>query len=610
MKIKHILPALFLFTACATSHHRTSVELRKMVMANNHEAALKFLNESPISKDQNSKLLFQLERGLLEHYRGNYAESIVALTAAKNIVDELYTVKVSSKAASALSNDNADLYYGEKYEASLIHFYLSLNYYLTGELEKARAEVLAWDTFLSEMKNDRLGKALFNEDLLAKTFGAIVHEAQGTNKDLQIALQLYVDAQDVYFKNYNLYPTFNENFKLFRENFADLPKLSLKDVEGKYVKRTVHADSFNEFLTYKVLSLTKKLRPHQLKTLSAKLNPSEEVKKKLNAPYANVTVLVQDGLIAEKYPKHYSFPLQVGPGLVNTLTFSVGNTIQFELPAIEAPPVLEQARLRALDQTGAVVAEAPLPVIAPLGELAEQAVNEHSTSIAAKTGARVAAKHIAALVAAQATARAGGRDAAPFAAMAALVAHTAAVAAINESEKADVRYWSTLPSNIRMGQLTLNDGSYKMQAVYGQEGMPGHRVVELGQQTVLKNKLQLVMNNQSHHYRSTRLTDTQPIYIQPEKTEVPVVAKASEPKSNSASGCMKDNECPTGMVCATVRGEYPGSCAATGLFGGMGISGRMPNSSDKGCMKDSDCSDNRVCATVRGEYPGSCAQRP
>lgn len=26
-----------------------------------------------------------------------------------------------------------------------------------------------------------------------------------------------------------------------------------------------------------------------------------------------------------------------------------------------------------------------------------------------------------------------------------------------------------------------------------------------------------------------------------------------------------------------------------------------------GCMQDSDCSDGKVCATVKGEFPGSCA---
>lgn len=35
------------------------------------------------------------------------------------------------------------------------------------------------------------------------------------------------------------------------------------------------------------------------------------------------------------------------------------------------------------------------------------------------------------------------------------------------------------------------------------------------------------------------------------------------------AGCMSDRDCPTNKTCATVRGEYPGSCASKGLLGGF-----------------------------------------
>lgn len=34
---------------------------------------------------------------------------------------------------------------------------------------------------------------------------------------------------------------------------------------------------------------------------------------------------------------------------------------------------------------------------------------------------------------------------------------------------------------------------------------------------------------------------------------------------------------------------------------------RAVTSTSTGCMSDSDCTDGKVCATVKGEYPGSCA---
>jgi hypothetical protein len=41
----------------------------------------------------------------------------------------------------------------------------------------------------------------------------------------------------------------------------------------------------------------------------------------------------------------------------------------------------------------------------------------------------------------------------------------------------------------------------------------------------------------------------------------------------SLDGCFRDSDCTDGKVCATIKGEYPGSCAGTGggglLIGGL-----------------------------------------
>lgn len=608
-----------LLVSCATSHRETSYKIRQMVMANKHTEAIQLLNESDLAKDEKSKFLFYLELGSLEHYRGNYPESIKALEAAKVIADDLYTVRASNKIASALSNDNADLYYGEKYEASMVHFYLALNHYMTGDLVKARSEILAWDTFLTDMKNERAGKAIFKEDLLAKTFGAVVHEAQGNNKDDQVALQLYKDAITVFFKFYNMFPSYNTFYANFRKDYELLPKMSKADIEKNYVLETEHTKSFREFLTLKILQLTQKIRPSDFKAQVAQLKPSEAILKMLKNKGGNITFLIQDGLIVEKIPKKYEFPLPMGGAAGLAYAFNA-NKISFELPTVETPPSLEVARLQALDKTGAVVAESPLSVVSPVGELAEQAINEHSTSIAVKTGTRVAAKHIAAIAASQAAYNAARSRNDSMAMLVVTAAHAMTIAGINESEKADTRFWSTLPSNIRLGHLPLPEGTYHFRAVYSKEGLADYRIVDLGDQTVTKSSLKFVMENKNLKYRSAVniAKNDEPVQVQPDSRDVASLqssqTQASQPQHfkvaatpTPAGGCFKDSDCTQeGTVCATVRGEYPGSCAATGLLGGMGrnVSG---NSESKGCMKDTDCSDGKVCATVRGEYPGSCA---
>lgn len=42
-------------------------------------------------------------------------------------------------------------------------------------------------------------------------------------------------------------------------------------------------------------------------------------------------------------------------------------------------------------------------------------------------------------------------------------------------------------------------------------------------------------------------------------------AKTNEKLIKDSKGCMSDAECSDGKICATVGGDYPGSCAKTGL---------------------------------------------
>lgn len=340
------LAFILVIISCASGHRKTSSQLRKLVASNRHQEAISVLNESRLAEDPDSKLLYHFELGMLEHYQRNYQASVDSLHKAKEIIDELYTTKVSGKLQSILTNDNSDFYYGEKFEVSLTYFYLSLNYYMMAQIEgdlskrrellfKGRSEIMAWDTFINEMKNDRAGKALFKEDLLAKTFGALIHESQDNNKDDQIALQLYKDALEVLFKNYNLFPTFNESYEVFKENFSNLPKLSKAEVAGKYVRATKHHQELQDFLTQKILILTKKLRPQELKDVIASLKPSETQINALKNPTSNVTILVQEGLISAKIPRKYEFPMHWG-GHTGLAVSLVGNRISFELPHVDS----------------------------------------------------------------------------------------------------------------------------------------------------------------------------------------------------------------------------------------------------------------------------------
>jgi hypothetical protein len=94
----------------------------------------------PIYPERNAISLF-LDRGLLEHYAGNYRESSMDLQTAERLIEEAYTRSISEDIASYIANDNTKTYPGEDYEDIYINVFNALNYYNRGNLEGAMVEI-------------------------------------------------------------------------------------------------------------------------------------------------------------------------------------------------------------------------------------------------------------------------------------------------------------------------------------------------------------------------------------------------------------------------------------------------------------------------------------
>jgi len=95
---------------------------------------------NPIYPERNAILLY-LDRGLLEHYAGNYRESSMDLLNAELLIEEAYTRSISEDIASYIANDNTKTYPGEDYEDIYINVFNALNYYNRGNLEGAMVEI-------------------------------------------------------------------------------------------------------------------------------------------------------------------------------------------------------------------------------------------------------------------------------------------------------------------------------------------------------------------------------------------------------------------------------------------------------------------------------------
>jgi len=550
---------LTLVASCATGVRKLKNNLRSQVRSGQYSQALKTLETSKGLKNiGESKLLYLMEKGALLHSMGQFGQSIIIFEEAKKLASDQYTVRISKKIKTYIGSDSSDIFYGEKYELSMLYFYQTLNHLILShsekvyefklidgkekmvwtslsdksrreELYRARAELLAWDSFLKDLKNERSGTAVFKDDLIAKVLGGQVHEAIGTSKDREIAFQLYKDALKLLLKNYNGYKSYNLKSKKFVTDFDKLPSLGMKKVKSDYISKTKHQTELQTFLQTKVLTLAKRLRSRSWKR---DIRPFDINLKKIKVQAeSNVSIILQEGIIPNKIGEKqyyglskfmkkggagaaimshfaasvlglYPAPLSYNPAGAY-LGYNVGKlalteaSIKFELPKIEANTIDDQLVLEVWSKE-VKVKEVVVPVVSPLGDVAEQAIVEQSAWLYPKVGTRLATKHAVAILASYGTYKLikGGKSGNSFFAKnAAVLQYIAASKGIELSESADTRQWATIPATLRIVDLFLKPGSYQLKV---RSVGPKPKTLQLGQLIVLKGKKKYFLQKRLH----------------------------------------------------------------------------------------------------------------
>lgn len=531
-----------LLASCGNSGLKERENYRKLLKQGKYAEAIKFVEGNDFFNEEDNELLKHLELGMAHHMAGQYFQSTRHLDRAKTIHQKLFTVSLSKKASTIVTNENFDIYYGYTYERSLIHFYLSLNHFLiyqqgyregfkmvdkddnekviakheltssekSSEMQAARAELLGWDTYLKDQANQKKGRSVFKVDLLAKTYGGFIHEAIGTSEDLQIALRLYKDAKLFLFRNYNAYKTFNKLNKKFRKDYDKLPKMKESVVNKKYVQMTPFQESLKDFLDFKILSLTKRTDGRNFKKMKKLHKPSKQVLDRLKNEKgsSNIGVIYTQGFIPSKIPskQYYGFgavlndPKASGPakaaaaiGAVAISLFAAKTlglmppprkytpmgaefgyqtarltgehaAISFELPKIKPRAVRKSTEVNLSQGKDSTGVNLSIPVINPMGDIAHEAILEDSSSKYKKLGSRLVIKHLTAIMASYATYKAlkNSGKASFLAKQAAVLQYLAASKGIEASEKADIRYWSTLPATIRFADISVPAGNYQL----------------------------------------------------------------------------------------------------------------------------------------------------
>jgi hypothetical protein len=87
------------------------------------------------------RVLYYLDKGMLSHYAGAYADSSDLLEEGDRAIEAAFTRSVTQEIGTYLVNDTTRDYDGEDYEDIYINTFNALNYYHRGNIEDAMVEI-------------------------------------------------------------------------------------------------------------------------------------------------------------------------------------------------------------------------------------------------------------------------------------------------------------------------------------------------------------------------------------------------------------------------------------------------------------------------------------
>jgi len=157
-----------------TAYRLDSIQLgvRNAFVQGNYEQALDLLDKNEHKKVYRKKdqVLFNMEKGALNHFSHQYKASNADFEFAEDEIDRLYTKSVSRGLKSMLVNDNALAYDGEDYEDIYLNAFKSLNYLELGQLDESLVEArrIAYKLQHLEIKYKGLAETLSKKDTTGK----------------------------------------------------------------------------------------------------------------------------------------------------------------------------------------------------------------------------------------------------------------------------------------------------------------------------------------------------------------------------------------------------------------------------------------------------------
>lgn len=183
---------------CATFYQKT-MAVQKDIAGGNFESALKSLERDKKWPQNNHRVLYFMNKGVVHFMLGEHEASNAWFDRADLYIED-YRKNIGFEALALVSNPMVRPYRPEDFEAIMVHYYKALNFIALGNFEGALIEcrrinllLLAFNENYKEHKNK------YTRDAFAHNLMGLVYQAAGDYNNAFIA---YRNALEIYESDY------------------------------------------------------------------------------------------------------------------------------------------------------------------------------------------------------------------------------------------------------------------------------------------------------------------------------------------------------------------------------------------------------------------------
>jgi tetratricopeptide (TPR) repeat protein len=416
----------------------TETRMQRHAAAGDYQQALALLRaERTRGYKAQDSVMYWMNEGMLLHLTGRYSESIIALTLAEERSKALFTRSISNQVEAAFSSDAALDYQGEDHEKVLLNVFKALDFLALGDHSGALVEARKINLELEYMNTAyREHPNRYAEDAFAHWLMGMLFELEGSYDDARIALQ---HARRVY-----------------REQFGPRYGVTEPDFVAEDLARVALLGGDEELMQALRADRTDRAGPRLGWSHEAMKTQGEVILIHLNGESPKKT----DLRIRCGAAKNQPFQCDHQPGgsymVERALVLPPGGThVDVAFPRLESKaPVHASITMSASASPGRATSQVALPI----DRIAHQTLADKLPRVFAHAVIRVIAK----LGSKKAADKAGDKLASKGRAGAVLgfLVSAGTDAAMDLSEEADKRTWSTLPARIEVARLHLPPGTH------------------------------------------------------------------------------------------------------------------------------------------------------